>query len=122
VQAEDVVDLAASLMEWEHIRHVPVEDEQGKLVGLVSHRRLLRMLARARKGEPGPVAVKDVMRTHPITVAPGTTTTEAIDLMRTHKVGCLPVVQDDKLVGIVTEHDFIEVSAWLLDRWLREGR
>ena len=46
VRPEDVVDLAASLMDWRHIRHVPVEDGEGKLVGLVSHRTLLRSSAR----------------------------------------------------------------------------
>jgi len=44
---------------------------------------------------------------------------EAEDLMRRHKVGCLPVVEDGKLVGIVTEHDFIVVSQPLLERALR---
>ena len=43
VHPEDLVDLAASVMEWEHIRHVPVEDTDGRLVGLVSHRALLRL-------------------------------------------------------------------------------
>src|SRR5262245_14394386 len=43
---DDLVDLAASVMEWRHIRHVPVEDDEGRLVGLISHRDLLRLLAR----------------------------------------------------------------------------
>ena len=121
VHPEDIVDLAASLMEWEHIRHVPVEDREGRLVGLVSHRALLRMLARDAQGGGRPIAVREVMRADPVTATPETTTLEAIELMRAHKVGCLPVVQGDKLVGIVTERDFIEVSARLLDRWLRDG-
>ena len=40
------MDLTASLMDWEHIRHVPVEDDTGALVGLVSHRALLRLLCK----------------------------------------------------------------------------
>ena len=40
--------------------------------------------------------------------------------MRADKLGCLPVVQDGKLVGLVTESDFIDVSARLLDEWLRQ--
>jgi CBS domain-containing protein len=39
--------------------------------------------------------------------------------MRRHKVGCLPVVEDDRLVGIVTEHDFIEIATRLLEEELR---
>jgi CBS domain-containing protein len=119
VRPDDVVDLAASLMEWQHIRYVPVEDEGGRLVGLLSHRSLLRPLVRGLRGDSTIVAVRDVMRTDLVTVAPETTTLDAIDRMRRNKVGCLPVVKDGRLVGIVTEHDFIELSAVLLERWLR---
>lgn len=122
VHPDDVVDLAASLMEWEHLRHVPVEDDEGNLVGLVSHRTLLRMLARAPREGEGGIAVSDVMRADVVTVSPETPTLEAIDLMRRHRVGSLPVVRDGRLVGILTEHDFLEVSGWLLERWLRGDR
>ena len=46
------------------------------------------------------------MEPAPLFVAPETATLEAIDLMRKHKVSCLPVVKNDKLVGLVTERDF----------------
>jgi CBS domain-containing protein len=123
VRPDDVVDLAVSLMEWQHIRHVPVEDEEGRLVGLLSLRSLLRLMVRGLKGEGAnkAVAVRDVMRTQLVTVAPETPIKDAIDQMRRNKVGCLPVVKDGRLVGIVTEHDFIELSAVLLDRWLEES-
>ena len=121
VHPEDVVDLAASLMDWEHIRYVPVEDNDGHLVGLVSHRGLLRMLARGITGNgAAPVAVREIMKAHPVTVTPDTSCMAAIETMREHRVGCLPVVRGGKLVGIVTEHDFMVVAAGLLDRWLRE--
>ena len=122
VRPDDVVDLAVSLMEWQHIRHVPVEDEEGRLVGLLSLRSLLRLMVRGLKGERStkPVAVRDVMRTQVVTVEPDMTLRDAIVQMRRNKVGCLPVVKDGRLVGIVTEHDFIELSSVLLDRWLEE--
>ena len=116
VHPEDLIDLAASVMDWEHLRHVPVEDQEGRLVGLVTHRQLLRMVGQGLASTS--IAVREIMRVDPVTASPDTTTREAIDLMRDHKVGCLPVVQDGKLVGIVTESDFIEVSARLLDEWL----
>ena len=47
-------------------------------------------------------------------------TLEAVEIMDRHKIGCLPVVHHGKLVGIVTEHDFVEISKSLLHRWLRE--
>jgi len=118
VQPEDIIDLAASLMEWEHLRYVPVEDHEGHLVGLVTHRALLRVLAKGDDPDKVPVAVREIMKEAPITIAPDASTTEAIDLMRKHQVGCLPVVKEGKLVGIVTEHDFIKLATGLLDRWL----
>ena len=122
VRPEDLVDLAASLMEWEHIRHVPVEDDEGRLVGLVSHRSLLRLVGRGLEQENRePVAVRDIMRTNPITATPDTTTLDAIGTMRRHKVSCLPVVKKDRLVGIVTEHDLIKVAGRLLEDHLREA-
>jgi len=122
VHPDDLVDLAANLMDWEHIRHVPVEDDSGRLVGLISHRTLLRHVARGvlRGGEAS--AVRDIMKPDPVTVTPSTQTLDAIEVMRHHKVGCLPVVAGDKLVGIITERDLIEVSAKLLEDQLRSFR
>jgi len=119
VHPEDLIDLAASVMDWEHLRHVPVEDHEGHLVGLVTHRQLLRQVSSGQAGRP--VAVREIMNPDPITVTPETTTLDALETMRANKLGCLPVVQDAKLVGLVTESDFIDVSARLLDEWLRQA-
>jgi CBS domain-containing protein len=116
MRPDDLVDLAASLMDWRHIRHVPVEDEGGHLVGLISHRTLLRLLARGQ--HDGRVAVKEIMKADPVTVTPATPTLEAIELMRARRVGCLPVVEDDVLVGIVTAMDFLNASAKLFEERL----
>ncbi len=120
VHPEDLVDLAASLMDWERIRHIPVEDN-GKLVGLISHRAVLRLVARGHldRTTTEKVSVREIMRTDPITVTPNTPTLEVLRMMRDHKVGALPVVDDGKLVGIVTEHDLIAVSSKLLENYLR---
>ncbi len=117
VHPEDLIDLAASVMDWEHLRHVPVEDHEGHLVGLVTDRQLLRLVSQGQGGKS--VAVRELMLPDPLTVTPDTTTLDAIELMRANQLGCLPVVQEGKLVGIVTESDFIDVSARLLDEWLR---
>jgi CBS domain-containing protein len=63
--------------------------------------------------------VRDVMTTNLITVTPETPTLEAIGLMRDRRVGSLPVVKEGRLVGIVTESDFLAVSAQLLEEQLR---
>ncbi|MCY3002793.1 MAG: CBS domain-containing protein [Planctomycetota bacterium] len=122
VRPDDVADLAASLMEWQKIRYVLVEDEDGRLAGLVSHRAVLSMLARA-KSEGGAVthSVREIMRADVVTVTPDTSSQHALDLMRRNKIGCLPVVQDGRLVGVLTEHDFMELASVLLDRWLKDA-
>ncbi len=119
VNKSDVIDLAASLMDWRHIRHVPVEDNSHRLVGLVTHRGLLRTLAEHHGKLMRPIAVRDVMHRPVVTVAPQTTTLEAIALMREHQISCLPVVENDRLVGIMTERDLIRVSTGLLEGFLR---
>lgn len=122
VHPEDLVDLAASVMDWEHIRHVPVEDDHGSLVGIITHRTLLRLMARrgTNLAASSPVAVRDIMRVAPVTVSPDTLTIDAIRMMREQKIGCLPVVDGDKLVGIITESDLLDVSARLLERYLSD--
>jgi CBS domain-containing protein len=121
VRPDDIVDFAASLMDWRHIRHVPVEDDKGRLVGLVSHRALLRLVAKGKIGSGQKVSVSEIMNRNPVTVAPNTRTVDAIRLMRESQLACLPVVEDDKLVGLVTEHDLIVVSSHLLERYLAES-
>jgi CBS domain-containing protein len=119
VQPDDLIDLAASVMDWRHIRHVPVEDESGRMVGLVTHRGLLHLLInRIGTKEVGAITVKEIMVPNPLTVSPSTPTLVAVELMREHRIGCLPVVEDDQLVGIVTSYDFLNASARLFQQHL----
>jgi CBS domain-containing membrane protein len=104
------------IMGWAHIRHVPVVDAQGQLVGLLSQRDVLRStlsdLASTpvdRRNQLGHVTLSDVMRREVLTIGPLESVQSAARLMRKHKYGCLPVVEDGKLVGIITEHDLLEV-------------
>jgi CBS domain-containing protein len=108
-------------MTWEHIRHVPVENDEGQLVGLVSHRSLLRLLADGKRDrEKEPITVASIMKATPVTVTPETTTLRAMELMREHQVGCLPVLKGGKLLGLVTEKDLIRVAALLLEQFLTQ--
>ena len=107
-------------MTWKHIRHVPVEDAEHKLIGIVSQRTLTRLVAeRVCELGTGTLVVSDVMTTNLVTVSPESPTLEAIALMRRKRVGSLPVVKGGRLVGIVTESDFLTVSAQLLEQQLR---
>ncbi len=121
VNEEEAIDLVVNLMDWHRIHHVPVEDNEHRLIGLVSHRPLLRFLASDEgRGEEGPVPVSQVMATDLITVDPETSTLDAIDEMRRHRISCLPVVKDGRLIGIVTERDFMRIAGQLLEEMLRE--
>ena len=120
VRPDDIVDFAATLMDWRHVRHVPVENETGELVGLVSHRALLRLVAQGRVGKEHQVTVGEIMNREPITVHADTSTVDAIRLMREKKLACLPVTRNDKLVGIVTEHDLIVVASYVLESQLAD--
>lgn len=120
VRPEDILDLAASLMHWKHVRHVPVEDDAGHLIGIVSHRDLLELFALGKITGPAQLVVGDVMKTDLITVAPETSALDALELMRERRIGCLPVIKDNKLVGLVTAYDFLTVSAKLFEERLTE--
>jgi CBS domain-containing protein/gamma-glutamylcysteine synthetase len=121
VQPDDPVALAAHLMEWHRIRHIPVEDHEHKLIGLVSYRAIIRhMTSGANNGDPGSAAVAEIMKGDPVTVGPDMPTMRAIEVMRSYGVGCLPVVRGTRLVGIVTEHDFMDIARQLLEQKMAE--
>ena len=119
VHEDELVDMVAFLMERKQIRHVLVEDDAHALVGLVSYRSVLRLMAEGFDAETDEAPpVKDIMERNPKTVSPETSTLEAIGAMRTHRVSCLPVVSDGKLVGIVSESDFLPLAYELLEERL----
>jgi CBS domain-containing protein len=121
VQEDELLEMVAFLMERNQIRHVPVEDDQHRLVGLVSYRSILRMVAdMGTQGDKGTTPVKMIMEKDPVCVTPETSTLEAIDLMRTKSVSCLPVLKGGKLVGLVTEADFMPIAYELLEKQLTE--
>jgi CBS domain-containing membrane protein len=115
VQASQSLPLAASIMELERIRHLPVIDDEGHVVGLVTHRDLLAaQISALRPLSPEEraslqlsVRVSQVMRKEVWTIASDARVATAARLLRDHRFGCLPVVDDTKLVGIVTESDLL---------------
>lgn len=121
VNQDDSVELVANLMAWHRIRYVPVEDDQHRLVGLVSDRSLLRFFTGDDDREGEPVPVREIMKTDLVTASPETQTLEAIDLMRQQSAACLPVVQGDHLVGIVTEHNFLQIAGQLMEGQLEDS-
>lgn len=119
VRPGDLVEMVANVMDWNAIRYVPVEDDDGKLAGLVSSRALIRLVGHDYDDN---LTVGDIMKTELVTVSPEMSTVEAIRLVRAHQIGCLPVVKNEHLVGILTAADFLPLFDKLLDEMLKEDR
>ena len=120
VHASDPIEMVVNLMSWERIRHIPVEDNDHRLVGLVTYRAVLRFLANGGSMHDTPVSA--IMRTDVLSVTTEARTLDAIALMRRYRYGCLPVIQDGHLIGILTEEDFMNVASKLLERELGDRR
>jgi len=118
VGPDDVLELAANVMHWKHVRHVPVEDKKGRLVGIISHRDVVELLALGKADLANEIAVREIMKTDLVVISPETSTLEALYLMRNKNIGCLPAVLRGRLVGLITAYDFLTVSAKLLEERL----
>ena len=108
------------MMDWRKIRYTPVEDKEGKLVGLITLRHVLRHMLKLRSHDPGLepeiTTAKDIMNSKPFTIDPNATIHEAMSIMRTNNIGCLPVVKNGELIGIITEMDFLRIAGRLIER------
>lgn len=115
VRKEDIPELVADIMDWKKIRYMPVEDAKGKLTGLISSRILLRHFAHQKKLDlKESKTVNELMVKKPFTISPDATIFDAMNILREKKIGCLPVVKNNKLVGVVTEGNFLNITASLL--------
>lgn len=117
VQPDDLLGLVSGIMVWRKLRYLPVEDQAGKFCGLITNRKLLRHFSQQShlNGQKNEL-VRDIMISKPVTISPSATISEAMQIMRNGRIGCLPVVKGDELIGIITEMDFLRISGRLLDR------
>jgi CBS domain-containing protein len=115
VQKDDILELVANLIDWRRIRYVPVEDDSKHLVGLVTMRMVFREYNDIiHQKTDGSASVEDIMIKNPITIHPEASILEAIEIMDEQKIGCLPVVKNNRLVGIITEQNYMTITKRLL--------
>lgn len=120
---DDDIDLASMIMRLDRLRHLPVV-EDGRLVGIISDRDILRAqqstLAGATKEEVRRfnmrIKARDVMTQKVETTTPEASALEAAEILRERGYGCLPVMRDGMVVGIVTPTDFLGLVVQLLLR------
>ena len=114
------LEAARSMMASRQIRHIPIVDADDHVVGIISHRDVLAAGGRAScEGDPvgaDQVPVSQVMTTSVEVVDGRVGLRAAGEFMHRHRFGCLPVVRENVLVGIITDSDFLEVALTLLEQ------
>ena len=121
IGVDDNLDAARQIMHDKRIRHLPVVDAENSVVGLI---KITNVLAATdsflrdddSKLHPDQIPVSDVMVSDVITVDEHAGIRQAAIFLEKHRIGCLPVVTDGELRGIVTDTDFVGVAINLLEQ------
>jgi CBS domain-containing protein len=118
ISAGDTLSTVEDIMTLGRVRHMPVV-QAGKLVGVVSERDLLRASLsnltefgmEERRAFLQVVEITRVMSTPPTVISPDATIPQAARMLVLHQIGCLPVLEDGKLIGLLTESDLLRYFA-----------
>jgi CBS domain-containing protein len=121
VHPSDSVKTARKLMQERRIRHLPVVDENEQLVGLVTQTDLFAaadsfLRDREDRLQVRSFPVSDIMVTNIASVTEDAGLREAASFIEKNRIGCLPVLRDGKLAGIITDTDFVGVAINLLEQ------
>ncbi len=117
-QENDIPELVADIIHWKKLKHIPIEDNKGILKGMVNYDILLSHFSKKSNTKSnGKAVIRDLMNANPVVVAPEATIQQALQLMNDEKVDCLPVVKNKKLVGIISEGNFVSIAANLLNNF-----
>ena len=115
----DKLSVADDLMKQQRVRHIPVLNSDGDLCGILTQRDLFRGIllkslgygSRAEQRILDSLSIKDAMHEEVLTISPDSALSDAATLMLSKKVGCLPVVDGERLVGMISEADFVKQFA-----------
>jgi CBS domain-containing membrane protein len=119
----DNLALARSVMDLARIRHIPVVSEDMGFIGLLTHRDILRATvskladvdSHTQEELDLGIPIIEIMNTSVKTISPDDSLRDCATLLLEHKFGCLPVLEQNRLVGIITEADFLNLTISLLD-------
>ena len=117
VGEEELIDLVRNIMLWSNIRHVPVENEKGDFVGMISSEILLAYYGSESSSNQEATA-GEVMDREPVTAGPENSTVEVIRLMKQWETSCVAIVDKGRLVGLFTERDYIKFSQHLFEEMI----
>lgn len=109
VQEHDLAEMVLRIMDWRNIRHLPVEDNEGRLLGLITKAGLTAWY-HANPDRPFATAA-DVMQPDPLTISASMEIGAALDLMERNNLSCLPVVTEGLLAGLITDKDAAKIRA-----------
>ncbi len=112
----NTINDARKIMTEKHIRHIPITDSENQVLGLVTQRDLLAATEPALKNAKADTSLSEIMIRNVSIVHPSDSLRQAALYLQEHKYGCLPVVLDDYLVGIITDSDFIAIAINLLEQ------
>jgi CBS domain-containing protein len=107
VNEHDLAEMVNKVMEWRQIRHMPVEDNHGNLKGIITKKRLNDYLKNSSNNSLA--VASDVMEPSPVTIGPNSDIKYAMLLMIDKGLSCLPVIEKNQLIGIITDHDTQEI-------------
>ncbi|MCK4706623.1 MAG: CBS domain-containing protein [Gammaproteobacteria bacterium] len=115
---------AVRIMTEKHIRHIPVTDNDNHVIGLVTQRdvlaatepRLQRQVNSSSRPGNEEMLLADMMIRDVSVIQKSDSLRRAALYIQSHKYGCLPVISDDCLVGIITDSDFIDIAINLLEQ------
>ena len=121
VKSDDLIDMATNLMSWKNISSIPVENDNHELVGLITYMELIKYYSTHPFEKRKKLLIKDIMIKNPVSIKSDMLTKDAINIIRKNNVHSLPVIEGQNiLVGIVTEHDFVNVSDHFLQEFLTQ--